>query len=114
MRSGEADLAIRRAKKIGAVALAILLLLAGAGVLTLARVHGNVVVLARHETDEEDSSAQRRRAVRSVEAAREADGRGAGHRARLEPGETRPFGYYLVDHFSGLSPFPPGAVVKED
>ncbi len=32
----------------------------------------------------------------------------------LGPGEIRPFGYYLVDHFSGRSPFPPGAVVKED
>jgi hypothetical protein len=32
----------------------------------------------------------------------------------LGPGETRPFGYYLVDHFSGRSAFPPGAVVKED
>jgi hypothetical protein len=42
MRSGEDNLAIRRAKKIGAV-LAILLLLAGAGMLTMARVRGNVV-----------------------------------------------------------------------
>ncbi len=41
-RSGEANLAVRRAKKIGAV-LAILLLLAGAGMLTMARVRANVV-----------------------------------------------------------------------
>jgi hypothetical protein len=41
-RSGEANLAARRSKKIAAV-LAILLLLAGAGMLTIARVHGKVV-----------------------------------------------------------------------
>lgn len=41
-RSSEANLGIRQAKKIGAV-LAILLLLAGAGVLTMVRVRGNMV-----------------------------------------------------------------------
>jgi hypothetical protein len=40
--SGEANLAMRRSKKVAAV-LAILLLLAGAGVLTMARVHAKVV-----------------------------------------------------------------------
>jgi hypothetical protein len=41
-RSGEANLTLRRSKKIAAV-LAIILLLAGAGVLTMARVHGKVI-----------------------------------------------------------------------
>jgi hypothetical protein len=41
-RSGEANLAVRRSKKIAAV-LAILLLLAGAGALTIARVRGEMV-----------------------------------------------------------------------
>jgi hypothetical protein len=41
-RSGEANLAVRRAKKIAAV-LAILLLLAGAGVVTVARLRAGVV-----------------------------------------------------------------------
>jgi hypothetical protein len=28
----------------------------------------------------------------------------------LGPGERRPDGYYLVDHFTGRSPFPPGTI----
>jgi hypothetical protein len=31
----------------------------------------------------------------------------------LQPGESRPIGYYTVDHFTGLSGFPPGAVVHK-
>jgi hypothetical protein len=32
---------------------------------------------------------------------------------QLQPGETRPPGYYMVDHFTGLSPVPAGAVVRK-
>jgi hypothetical protein len=32
----------------------------------------------------------------------------------LQPGQTRPYGYYTVDHFTGLSGVPPGAVINID
>lgn len=31
----------------------------------------------------------------------------------LQPGETRPDGYYTVNHFTGLSGVPAGAVVRK-
>jgi len=33
--------------------------------------------------------------------------------APLQPGERRPDGYYLVNHFTGRSPYPAGAVEVE-